>query len=116
MCVVSFDHLIRTGEKRGWDREAEGSGGPQVYDEIELRRLLDGQVGGLGSLQNLINVGGGAPNQIGKVCAIGHEPTGIDKLAIRVHGWQPVLSCEVYEALSLKDQNIASQNNQSTRA
>jgi len=29
-------------------------------DQLELRRLLDGQVGGLGAFENLVHVAGGA--------------------------------------------------------
>jgi hypothetical protein len=34
----------------------EGLGGLQVDDQLELRGLLDGEVGGLGSLQDLVDI------------------------------------------------------------
>ena len=48
-----FDDLIRPRQQRRRDREAEGLGGREVDDEFELRRLLDGKVGGLGALRIL---------------------------------------------------------------
>ena len=34
--------------------------GFQVYDEFKLSRLFDGQVGGLGAFENLVDENGGA--------------------------------------------------------
>src|SRR4029453_14527303 len=57
----SFNDLIRPGPEWGRDRQAEGLGGLQVDDGIELRWLLDGQIGRLGSLENAVDIGDGAP-------------------------------------------------------
>jgi hypothetical protein len=39
-------------EEEGWgDREPQGLGGFEIDDQLELRRLLHGQVGGLGAFQ-----------------------------------------------------------------
>jgi hypothetical protein len=51
--VSLFDHLIRTVQERRRDRQAEGFGGLEVDHEVEFGRLLDGQVGGLGALEDL---------------------------------------------------------------
>ena len=53
-----FDHLIRPLQERRRDRQAEGLRGLEVDDQLELRGLFDGQVAGLGALQNLVDVGG----------------------------------------------------------
>src|SRR6185503_5246336 len=42
--AFSFDHLVGTGEQRGWHFEAERLGSRQIDDEIELSRLLDWKV------------------------------------------------------------------------
>src|SRR5713101_6164939 len=41
-----LDHLIRPQEERLRDRQAEGLGGLEVDDKLELGRLLDGKVRG----------------------------------------------------------------------
>ena len=49
-----LDHLIRPLQERRWDRQAQGPGGLEVDHKVELSRLLDRQVTGLGALQNLV--------------------------------------------------------------
>ena len=44
--------VVRSQEQRRRDREAERLGGLEVDDQLELGGLLDGQVGGLGALEN----------------------------------------------------------------
>src|SRR5882672_12666133 len=44
--------------------------------QLELRGLLDRQVGGLGPFEDLVDVGGGAPREIGNAHTVGHEPPG----------------------------------------
>ena len=63
---------IRPLQQRRRDRQAEGLGGLEVDDQLELRRLLDGQVGGLGAFQDLVHVERGAPEEIGECSA--HTP------------------------------------------
>jgi len=50
-----LDDLIGPLEERGRDREPERVGGLGVDDQLGLRRLLDGEVGGLGALRDLID-------------------------------------------------------------
>src|SRR5262245_1120346 len=47
------DHLVRLKEDRWKDGEPKSLNGLQVDHELELRRLLHGQVGGLGTTQDL---------------------------------------------------------------
>jgi 7-cyano-7-deazaguanine synthase len=51
--VPLLNDLIRPRQHRLRDRETERLGGLEVDDQLELRRLLDGQVAGLGTLENL---------------------------------------------------------------
>src|SRR5207247_178208 len=51
----SFKHLVGAGEHRGRDGETQSLGGLEVDYQLELRGLLDGQVGGLGALEDPIH-------------------------------------------------------------
>ena len=48
----SLNQLIRSLEHQRRDRQAEGLGGLEVDDQLELRGLFDGQVGGLPALDD----------------------------------------------------------------
>ena len=54
-----------------------------VDDELERRRLFDGQVGRPGALEDPVHVRSSAAQEIGKARAVRHEPPGIDVLP----GW-----------------------------
>jgi hypothetical protein len=47
--MFSFDHLIRSRQHIRRNRQADLFGRFQVDHQLKLRRLLDGDVGGLGS-------------------------------------------------------------------
>src|SRR5262249_50391633 len=53
--VHLFDYLVRPRQQRGRDGEAEGLGGLDVNDELELRWLLNRNICWLDSAQNLSN-------------------------------------------------------------
>jgi len=53
---TSFDHFIGAGEDRWRDRQPERLGGLQIDDQLELRRLLDRQIGRLGAVEDLSSV------------------------------------------------------------
>ena len=61
-----LDHLIRPQQQRRRDRQAERLGGLEVDDQLELGRLLDGEVGGLRALEDLVHEVGGAPVPFGQ--------------------------------------------------
>jgi hypothetical protein len=67
------EHLVCLEEDGGGNGEAERLGGLQVDDEVDLCRLLDRQVGGLGTLQDLVHVGGDLLRPPLLVCGITHE-------------------------------------------
>src|SRR5262245_56285763 len=66
-----IDYLGRLEEQRLRDCQADGLGRFEVNDQFELRRLLHRQVGGLGTLQDLVNVDGGGEPPFRNVDAIG---------------------------------------------
>src|SRR5436190_1712437 len=56
----SFDDAVGAPQERLREREADGFRRLGVDDELELRGLLDGQIGGLGALEELVDVAGQA--------------------------------------------------------
>ena len=57
---VLFDQLVGAQEEGLRDRQPERLGGLEIDDQLELRRLLDRKIGRLGTLQDSVDVGGGA--------------------------------------------------------
>src|SRR5215470_18557446 len=70
------DHLVRLEEEHRGNGQAEGLGGLQVDDQLELYRLLDREVGGFSAFQNLVYVGGGSVIHIRVAHAVGDQPPG----------------------------------------
>jgi hypothetical protein len=52
LAVVSFDHLVGSGQQGFRDGDAERLGGLHVDHQFELCRLLNGQVGRLGAFED----------------------------------------------------------------
>src|SRR6202158_3010316 len=73
----SLDHLIRPLEERLGDRQAEGLGGLEVDDQLELRWLLDGQVGGFRALEDLVHVHGRTAEQVEVIGTVADEGPGL---------------------------------------
>jgi hypothetical protein len=67
-----LDDLIRPQQYCLRDRQAERLRRLEVDRQLELRRLLNGQVGRLGALEDLVDVGCGAATQVGKAGSVGH--------------------------------------------
>ena len=58
---MSFYDSIRPRQHIRWNRHADLLGGLEIDDELEFLRLLDGNVGGLGAFQDLVDKVSGAP-------------------------------------------------------
>src|SRR5205085_9937453 len=82
------------GEHRCWEVQAERLGGFQIYDQLVLGGLLNRQVGGLGALKNLVDVGGGTTIEIVGIGAVTHEATRQNVLLKWEHARQAVLERE----------------------
>src|SRR5882724_12429522 len=54
------NNLVRSQQQRLWDGQPEGLGGFEIDHQLELRRLLHGQVAELRALEDLVHVRGRA--------------------------------------------------------
>src|SRR5262245_38552145 len=97
----SVDHLIRAQQQRWRNREAEGFGGFLVYDELELRRLLDRKVAGFGTLEDFVNVDCDAAEQSRVVWPVRHEQPGVDVFSSPADTRQTMLDGQLGYTLSL---------------
>src|ERR1700681_2883600 len=79
--VPSLDDLIRPLQERRRDRQAEGLGGLEVDDQLELRGLLNGQVAGVGALEDLISIDGEPSVRVTLTRAVAHQSTSVGILA-----------------------------------
>jgi hypothetical protein len=51
-----FDDLVGAGEDRWRHGQPERFGGLEIDDQLEVGRLVDGQIGGLGAVEDLSEV------------------------------------------------------------
>src|SRR5215475_13023490 len=80
MAIVRlFDHLVGAQEERLRDRQAKCPGRRKIDDKLESGRLLDRNIAGLRTPQNLVDQLGGAPEPIGAVWSVGHETACLNK-------------------------------------
>src|ERR1700687_2633604 len=91
----SPDPLILPLQERRRDRQPEGLGGLEVDDQLELGRLFDGQIAGLGAFQDLVHVEGSSPKQVREDGAIGRETPRIDVPANVIHHGELVFCCQL---------------------
>src|SRR5262249_3910303 len=91
----SLDQLVGADKHGAGNDEAEGFRGLEVDDEVELGRLLHGQVGGLGPLEDLLHVAGGAAEELGDAGPVGHEPAHARELEEGVDRGDAVLRCQL---------------------
>jgi hypothetical protein len=108
----SFDHLVGTGERSGREGDAKGLRGLEVDDKLELGGLLDGEVGGRGALQDLVDVDRGAPSEIRETRTIGEQAAGLHPIIRCIHGGQTLLHREVGRLLRVKRREWVRQHEQ----
>src|SRR5262245_43983993 len=82
--LTSFDHLVGGHEQAGRHSEAEQSCGLGVDDQLELGRLQDWQVRGLGTLENSAGVDADLTPRIRNVGSVAHEPTDVGNLTLGI--------------------------------
>jgi hypothetical protein len=57
----SPNYLVGPTKRSIWDAQSQRLGGPEVDNQLELCRLLDGNIAGSSTSQNLVYVFGDAP-------------------------------------------------------
>jgi len=78
-----FDHFVRADHEGQRHVDAERFGGFEVDDQLESRRLLDGEIGGFGALEDLVYIHRAASKQVVDVRAIGEETAAATRLLRR---------------------------------
>src|SRR5437667_11388517 len=78
----SLDHLVRAQQQRLRDVQAERFRSLEVDDQLELRGLQDGQIGGFRPLENLVDVRGRSTVQVDVIWTIR------DQCAVPRCGWE----------------------------
>src|SRR5262249_7736790 len=106
-CLFSLDHLIRTRQHVGGNRQADLLRSLQIDDELKFDRLLHVEICGLGAFQTFIQLRSGAPVQVGHAHAVKHEPPVFYKLPLVVYRREPVLYREVCNFWSLRKEDAA---------
>src|SRR5262249_42880330 len=79
---TSFDHLVGAGEQWQRDSDAEGLGGLEIDDQLDLGGLLDGQITRLFALENFADVNADQTIVFRLIASVAHQPAGCDELAI----------------------------------
>src|SRR3954471_8493495 len=92
-----LDHIVGAQEQIRRDGNLLRVRGLAVDDELELGRLLDRQGGGLGALQDLVDVARRAVVEVGIKHAVGKQPARLYEVTRGVDRRRAVLGCEVDE-------------------
>src|SRR4030095_8437243 len=118
-CVGSKDkratllnNLVCSQEQRLRNRQAQRLRSLEVDHQLELRWLLDGQVAGLGSFEDLVHVDGRAAEHLGNVCAVTHDDAGFRELPPRRDRGQVCRRRQLAEAALIFEEGWRSENHQ----
>ena len=81
-----FDHLVGERQQgRGHD-DAERFRGLEVDDKRKLARLLDGEIAGLGTIQDFRDIDARMTHTVERVGCIGHQKPGASPVRVRADG------------------------------
>src|ERR1700751_4205356 len=82
---VSFDHLVSEREQLRWHLKTQCSGGLQIDDQLDFRRLYDWQVGWLFPPENATDVDSKLSISLRQISSVTHETAGHSKFTKWVH-------------------------------
>src|SRR5262249_29278257 len=92
---TSFDPLVGGGDERRRDGEAKHPGGLVIDDQLELRRLHDRKVCGLGTLEDARGIDPNPAVRIRQARPVAHQPADFGKRAIKINRRDREARCEV---------------------
>ena len=110
------DHLVRPQQQRLRDREAERLGGLEIDDQLEFRRLLDGQIGGLSALDDSIDVSSCLAEPIVVAWAIRHQSAIANDEAKLLHCGNALYRRELDDSLTIHAREHVRHEEQRSRA
>src|SRR5689334_7157290 len=97
----SLDHLVRLQEQLLRNRQPDRLRSLQVDDELDLRGLLDGEVGGLRALEYLVDIRGCPIVMCPVVLSVAHQSAGLDESTAPEHRGQALLRGELRDPARL---------------
>src|SRR5215831_2551805 len=86
----SYD-FIRSRQQIRRHRQADLLGRFQIDHQLELHRLLDWNVCGLGAFEDLVDMHGNSPVYPFEIWSIGHQPSSFDRFLASKHAGELVL-------------------------
>ena len=89
--LASFNDFVRPPQHLLRNRQTDLLCGLEIDDQLELRRLLDRQIGRLRSLEDFVHLICDAPVAVGEVRPVVHEPAGIHSFSVDIYRRQPAL-------------------------
>ena len=105
-----FNQLVGAGEKRVRHLEAQRFGGREIDDELELGWLLDREIAGLRTTQNLVDVVCRAPEPFRVAWSVGHERAGFDKITGTKNCRYPRTECRCENACKVGNHELINRN------
>src|SRR5438270_7576002 len=96
----SLDNLVGAYQHRLRHGEAERLGGLEVDDQLEGRRVLDRQIGGLGALEDLSRVSADQAKGRSEACSIADQAAGSGEFTPRIDRRNGMARCQRHQLLA----------------
>jgi hypothetical protein len=118
LVAIVMSRRVRGGrrQERGREGDAECLRGLEVDHHVELGRVLDRQVARLRAFQDAIDIVGSAPERVGLVDPVGHQPAVCGKEGETINSGQAVLGGEGNNRVATHDGEWATQNHSPPRS
>src|SRR5262249_52153892 len=97
----SFNHLVPPCEQPRWDSESKCVGSLQIDHQFELGRRLQGKIARISALQDPVDVGCGAAEDIGGIDAVGNQTAARSKHPQWIDCGQAVARCQHNDQITM---------------